>query len=205
MTGQISFPKKSATRKKFYDIYAWACEDTKVSIGCPGLWGDSRLCGFADLDGKVALREVDVLLLLLLGDDALLVLGESPPESAGLLGAEVEGKVLLALVEDAELRALVDVDDGEDTGDRLADVVAVREKPSEQVPHSFCVFPFPSSFLNAHSVELRLTGAGNLLGAELNELGLELIQLSLELLLVLSPKLGGLDLCGLYFPVSNSS
>lgn len=94
----------------------------------------SRRCGVslekADLDGKVALREVGLSLLLLLGDDALLLLGKSPSESAGLLGAEVERQVLLALVEDAELRALVDVDDGEDTGDRLADVVAVKKKIS---------------------------------------------------------------------------
>ena len=76
-----------------------------------------------------------LLLLLLLGNDALLLGGEGSPQSAGLLCAEVEGKVLLALVEDAELRALVDVDDGEDTGDGLADVVTVRRKkyPSELV------------------------------------------------------------------------
>ena len=71
---------------------------------------------------------MDLLLLLLLGDDALLLLGKSSPQSAGLLCAEVKRKVLLALVEDAELRALVDVDDGEDTGDRLSQVVAVFEK-----------------------------------------------------------------------------
>lgn len=50
---------------------------------------------------------------------------------------------------------------------------------------------------DAHSVELAGTGSGDLLGAERDQLGLELSELSLELLLVLSPKLGGLDLCGL--------
>lgn len=77
------------------------------------------------LDGVVALREMPLLLGLLLGDEVLLVLGHSPADGAGLLRAEVERQVLLALVEDAELGALVGVDDGEDTGDRLADVVAV--------------------------------------------------------------------------------
>ena len=47
-----------------------------------------------------------------------------------MLGAEVERQVLLALVEDAELSALVGVDDGEDASDRLADVVAVAQLAS---------------------------------------------------------------------------
>jgi hypothetical protein len=66
----------------------------------------------------------------LLGDEVGLVLGQSPADGAGLLGAEVEGQVLLALVEDAELSALVGVDDGEDASDRLADVVAVTQDAS---------------------------------------------------------------------------
>lgn len=80
---------------------------------------------------------MDVLLLLLLGDDALLLLGESSPQSTGLLGAEIKRSVLLVLVEDAELRALVDVDDGEDTGDRLADVVAVERRTCQNTPLTF--------------------------------------------------------------------
>lgn len=168
-----------------------------------------------------------LLLLLLLGDDALLVLGKSPSHGAGLLGAEVEREVLLVLVEDTELRTLVDVDDGEDTGDRLADVVAVEENLSERgffcflsnsnarvwafgdrvscpslPPHHPWLFPEES---NAHSVKLGRTGAGNLLGAELNQLGLQLIQLLLELILVLAPELGGLDFGRLWVGVSNSS
>jgi len=66
----------------------------------------------------------------LLGKEGGLVLGHSPADGAGLLGAEVEGHVLLALVEDAELSALVGVDDGEDAGDRLADVMAVTQDAS---------------------------------------------------------------------------
>lgn len=66
--------------------------------------------------------------------------------------------------------------------------------------------PPPISFwVDAHSVELAGTRTGDLLGAELDQLGLELSELALELLLVLSPKLGGLDLCGLCAGVSNSS
>jgi hypothetical protein len=82
------------------------------------------------LDGVVALGEVPHLLGGLLGDEVDLVLGHSPADGTGLLRAEVERHVLLALVEDAELSALVGVDDGEDAGDRLADVVAVTQDAS---------------------------------------------------------------------------
>jgi len=77
------------------------------------------------LDGVVPLWEVHLLLLLLLGDKVGLVLGQASAHGTGLLWSEVERSVLLVLVEDLELRTLVDVDDSEDTGDRLADVVAV--------------------------------------------------------------------------------
>lgn len=67
-----------------------------------------------------------LLLLLLLGDKVGLVLGQASAHGTGLLWSEVERSVLLVLVEDLELRTLVDIDDSEDTGDRLADVVAVK-------------------------------------------------------------------------------
>lgn len=67
-----------------------------------------------------------VPLLLPLGLLVGLVLGQAAAESAGVLGPEVEREVLLVLVEQTELRALVEVDDGEDTSDGLADVLAVR-------------------------------------------------------------------------------
>lgn len=63
------------------------------------------------------LREVDLLLPLSLGDLGSLVLGESSAQRAGQFGAEVEREVRLVLVEQAELRALAGVDDGEDAGD----------------------------------------------------------------------------------------
>jgi hypothetical protein len=50
---------------------------------------------------------------------------EATTDSTGLLDAEVEGEVLLALVELAEVGAGLLVDDGEDTGDGLADGGAV--------------------------------------------------------------------------------
>lgn len=52
-------------------------------------------------------------------------LGQTAADGAGLLWAEVKWHVLLVLVEQAELGALVGVDDGQDLGDGLADVVAV--------------------------------------------------------------------------------
>jgi hypothetical protein len=81
------------------------------------------------LDGVIPLREVALPLLLLLGDAALLVLGEGAAQGAGLLGPQVEGQILLLLVEEAQLVALGRVDDGQDAGDGLADVVAVNPFP----------------------------------------------------------------------------
>lgn len=60
-------------------------------------------------------------------------LGQTATDSAGLLWAEVKWHVLLVLVEQAELGALVGVDDGQDLGDGLADVVAAW-RVSDAVP-----------------------------------------------------------------------
>ena len=46
-----------------------------------------------------------------------LVLAQASSDGTGLLWSEVEGLVLLALVEQAQLRSLVGVDDCEDSGD----------------------------------------------------------------------------------------
>lgn len=103
----------------------------------------ARLC----LDGVLSLREVCLLLLLLLRDERSLVLGKPSADGAGLLGAEVKRSVpnnvsyepwmnsffffclnaLLALVEQPELSPLVGVDNGEDLGDTLADVMNAGE------------------------------------------------------------------------------
>jgi hypothetical protein len=94
------------------------------------LWRNRSNLVETHLDGVVALGEVSGLLGGLLGNKVDLVLGHSPADGTGLLCAEVERHVLLALVEDAELSALVGVDDGEDASDRLADVVAVTQTAS---------------------------------------------------------------------------
>ena len=65
------------------------------------------------------------LLLVLGGLQALLVGSQSPPDGTGLLWAEIERNVLLSLVEKTELVALLQVDDGQDTGNRFADIVTV--------------------------------------------------------------------------------
>jgi hypothetical protein len=67
---------------------------------------------------------VNLLLALSLGLEGGLVLGKAAAEGTSELGAEVKRKVLLVLVEEAELGALVGVDDGENASDRLANVVA---------------------------------------------------------------------------------
>lgn len=156
---------------------------------------------------------MDLLLLLLLGDARSILLAQSSADGTGLLCAEVEGKVLLVLVEDAQLRALVDVDDGQDASDGLADVVAIGKVMSENLFVSWfvCVRVSFRCFLEfhlfsfsirdtggsvVHSGELALGTTGDLLGAELNQLGLQLLELSLELILVLAPELAGLDLSG---------
>lgn len=72
---------------------------------------------------------MDLPLPLLLGDPRGLVLGEPAAHGTGESGAKVEREVFLVLVEQAQLGALVGVDDGEDTGDRLADVAAVLKSP----------------------------------------------------------------------------
>lgn len=84
-------------------------------------------------------------LLLSLGPQGSLVLGESAAHFAGEPRAEVEGKVFLVLVEKTQLRALVGVDDRQDTGDRLANVVAVFPLVSNSTPYSIVFRLFPTT------------------------------------------------------------
>lgn len=86
------------------------------------------MLGRSYLNSVLPLGEVDLLLALALGLQGSLVLGETAAESTGELGAEVKRSVLLALVEQAELSALVGVDDGQNASDRLANVVAVKRR-----------------------------------------------------------------------------
>ena len=51
------------------------------------------------------------------------MLAQAPAHGARLLGAQVKRHVLLALVEEAQLGALVGVDDGQDAGDALSHIM----------------------------------------------------------------------------------
>lgn len=55
------------------------------------------------------------------------MLCETSSDGASLFCSEVERKVFLSLVEETELCTLVGVDDGEDLGDRFADIVAISQ------------------------------------------------------------------------------
>ncbi len=77
------------------------------------------------LDGELALWEVDGTLGGLLELASRVLLGEAAADGAGLLWAEVQWHVLLVLVEQAELSTLIGVDDSQDLGDSLADIVAI--------------------------------------------------------------------------------
>ena len=72
------------------------------------------------------------MLLCLLRHEAGLVLGETSADGARLLWSQVEGRVLLVLVKEAQLLALRRVDDGEGACDGLADVVATARRKTCQ-------------------------------------------------------------------------
>ena len=80
------------------------------------------------LNGELPLGEVDLALALLVGGTGSLVLGETAADLTSELGAEIEGSVLLALVEETELGALVGVDDGHHASNRLANIATVLKK-----------------------------------------------------------------------------
>lgn len=98
------------------------------------------------LDGVFALREVLLALLGLLQLPRGVLRGEAATDGTGLLGAEVEGHVLLVLVEQAHVVSLLGVDDGQDTGDRLAEVVAMC-KDCTSASFGLCRLPL----LHVHS------------------------------------------------------
>ena len=77
-------------------------------------------------------------LLALLAHNLRLMLAQTPPDCARLLRAQVQRQVFLVLVEDAQLGALVGVDDGEDAGDGFAEVVTVL-RGKEQVLAGSCL------------------------------------------------------------------
>lgn len=69
---------------------------------------------------------MDLLLALPLGDPRRLVRGKSSAHGTRLLGSQIQRDELLVLVEEAQLGALGEVDDGQDARDRLANLTAVR-------------------------------------------------------------------------------
>lgn len=69
------------------------------------------------LDSILPLREVRRPLLLLLQSLLALVLAQTSSDCTRLLWSEIEGQVLLVLVEEAELGALVCVNDSKDLRD----------------------------------------------------------------------------------------
>lgn len=83
------------------------------------------------LNGVLPLGEVDGTLAELVGGLGTLVLGETAADLTSELGAEVEREVLLVLVEQTQLSALVGVDDGENTSDRLANLAAKKKNSSQ--------------------------------------------------------------------------
>jgi hypothetical protein len=79
----------------------------------------------AYLDGIFPLGKVSRPLLRLQQGLLALVLAQASSDGTGLLRSEVEGEVFLVLVEEAELCSLVGVDDCEDLGNRLSDIMAI--------------------------------------------------------------------------------
>jgi len=67
-----------------------------------------------------------------------LVLAQASSDGTGLLRSEVEREVFLILVEEAELCSLVGVDDCENLGNRLSDIMAIRT--DELVTHILVMF-----------------------------------------------------------------
>jgi hypothetical protein len=78
------------------------------------------------LDSVVSLRKVRCALLGLLQRSCAVLCRESSSDGASLFWSEIEREVLLVLVEEAELRALVGVDDCENLGYTLSEVVAIK-------------------------------------------------------------------------------
>lgn len=75
------------------------------------------------LDGVLSLGESLLSLLLLEGLSLGVSNRESSSDSSGLLGAQVLGNVLLGLVELTELFSLGEVDDSQDLGNSLSNLV----------------------------------------------------------------------------------
>lgn len=120
------------------------------------------------LEGDLPLGEVNVLLVLLLGDSRSLLGSQSSSDGTGLLVSEVKGEVLGLLVELPEVLPLLLVDDSEDSGNGLADSVDLGQLASR--------------------------ATGDLLHPQRGKLSLELGKLLQKVLLALGLELEGSDL-----------
>jgi hypothetical protein len=89
---------------------------------------------FTYLDSILPLREMHRPFRRLLQHSRLILLRQPSPNSSCLLWSEVKREIFLVLVEKAELCSLVGVDDGEDFGNRLAEIVAIRYNMSVNGP-----------------------------------------------------------------------
>lgn len=98
---------------------------------------------------------------------------------------------------------MLGVDNGQDTGDRLPEVVA-KEPVLASTSPTFHYSGGEKKKVFSHLVELGARG-GNLLDAELAELSLELAELLHQVILGLVPELDSLDLSRRLQTVSNSA
>lgn len=95
--------------------------------------------------------------MLLLGDGVRLLVGQSSPDSPGLLVSEVEGEVFRLLVELSEVLSLLLVDDGEDSGDGLSDAVAAGRSVTVHLTRDMWAVNMESYGVSGHDVHgLRL-------------------------------------------------
>jgi hypothetical protein len=127
-----------------------------------------------------------------------LVLGEAPTDGAGLLGAEVEGEILLVLVRLPQRRLLLLRDHGERARDggahHLAERTdnAVSDREQGQIECKKQEMGWRAT-RKLHLGELVGGAAGDLGDTEEREFGLELLELRLQLRPALPPQLVHLD------------
>jgi hypothetical protein len=142
---------------------------------------------------------VGKLLLLLDGLLAGLDLGQTTTDGAGLLGTEIQGGVLLGLVEQTKLVTLGLVDNSQNTSDCLAGSTTVNDKASVRD-----TVIQKHGLVKLKKVQIRKNGGGslhllesssssNLLDTKGGELLLKLIKLLGELSLVLVAKFVGFN------------
>lgn len=113
------------------------------------------------------------------------MLGESSSDGARLLGAEIERRVLLALVEQSELRTLVGVYDGEDASNALPDIMDAGELGGGSSGNfaSPQADQFPSISVSTSVLPIC---------SKIGNPRFQLLQLGAQILLRLVPQLGGL-------------